>query len=206
MNKRILYCSGILIVIIFFLGLFFIFTTTKRNINQKPALQVITPTPTLIQSTAEIINKLKVTGGMRQFESKQYGFSFSYPYDWQILDEPNVVGVEVQKINSQGMGFSISLRINDNPQKLPLEDYAKSQVFNSPSGVKDIPQKITVGTLQGYKLQYLPEGLLTTIYLPYKQPDKVLYIFAGGEFNKSPQTIVYYNQIIDNVLNTLRFY
>ncbi len=176
----------------------------KKNISQTNVkfTQLISPTPTLVQSTEEIINQSKITNGMKQFKSDKYKFSISYPYDWQLLDEPNVNGIEIQKINSQGMGISISLRVNENPQKLSLQDYAKSQTLNP----QDIPQKITVGNVQGYKLQYLPEGLLTTIYLPYGENNKVLYFFAGGAFDKSSQTFNVYNQIVNNVLNSLKLY
>ena len=201
--KKIIFSICILCTFLL-VGLFSL--TLNSNRVSRPKVNPtspISPTPTLVQSTEEIINKSNITNGTRQFVSDKYKLSFSYPYDWQILDEPNVNGIEIQKINNQGAGFSISLRINENPQNLSIEDYTKNQAFNLPNGVKDIPQKITIGNIQGYKLQYLPQGLLTTIYLPYKN-GKILYIFAGGEFDKSSQTLDFYNHVVNNFLTTLR--
>lgn len=193
-------------------GIFFIITINKKE--RYPPLKassqvispvIVSPTPTLVKSINTIMNNSKVIpGNLKQYTSKQYAYSFLYPSDWQILDEPNLFGIEILKINSNGSGFSISLRINDNPKKLPLEDYAKDQAFPMPDGTQDIPEKITVANVQGYKLHHLPEGLLLTVYLPYKENDKVLYIFTGGEFDKSAQTLSYYNRITDNFLTSLK--
>jgi len=176
-----------------------VFISLQNQIREKIASysQKNTPTPTLVQATYEIVNQSQVVNGMKTFTNKDYRYSFTYPSDWQVLDEPNVQGMEIQKVDKNGLGFSISIRINDNPQKLSVEDYAKSQVEG-----KDIPEKIIVGGRRGYKLHLLPPTLTTTIYLPYSK-DKVIYIFAGGEFDKSQEG--FYAQVVKKFVDSLTF-
>ncbi len=204
-RKRITYfCIGLAVIIV--LCLFLILTKNQFNAQKKqetislPTLNPPTPTfippPLILKSSSSIIS-------LRAFQSN-YGFSLLYPSDWRLLDQPSVTGIEIQKINTQGTGFSISIRINQNPQKLSLLEYTKNQAFTSSTGQQDVPEMIKTPSLQGYKLHYLPEGILATIYLQEKLPDKVLYIFAGGEYDKSSQTISYYNQIINTILNSIQ--
>ncbi len=159
------------------------------------------PTPTRAESNTELINQSKIVNGMKQFVSKKYTFSLFYPYDWQIIDQPNVNGIEIQKINNQGTGFSITIRILDNSQKLSLFNFAKDQSLSRPNGVIDEPQKIVVNTIEGYKLPYLPDGLLVNIFFDHKD-GKILNLFAGGEFDQSSQTVTFYNQVVNSVLHS----
>jgi len=179
---------------------FIVFSSSQNQIREKIVgyLQRNTPTPTLVQATYEIVNQTQVVNGLKTFTNKDYRYSFSYPSDWQLLNEPNVQGMEIQKVDKNGLGFSISIRINDNPKKLSMEDYAKSQ-----AEAKDTPEKVTVGGRQGYKLHLLPPTLTTTIYLPYST-NKVVYIFAGGEFNKSQDG--FYTQVVSNFVKSLTLY
>lgn len=170
------------------------FFSYQKQINEKTTA----PTPMLVQATSEVTNQTQGINGTKTFTNKDYRYSFSYPSDWQVLDEPNVQGMEIQKVDKNGLGFSISIRINDNPQKLSLEDYAKSQAEG-----KDTPEKVTVGGREGYKLHLLPPTLITTIYLSYST-NKVVYIFAGGQFNKSEEG--FYTQVVSNFVKSLTFY
>ena len=177
-----------------------VFISLQNQVRKKTVNYSLTntPTPTLVQATYEIVNQSQVVNGTKTFTNKDSRYSFSYPSEWHVLDEPNVQGIEIQKVDKNGLGFSISIRINDNPQKLSVEDYAKSQ-----AEVKDIPEKVTVGARVGYKLHVLPPTLTTTIYLPYST-NKVIYIFAGGEFNKSDER--FYIQVVNNFVDSLKFY
>ncbi len=162
---------------------FFIFLTVPR-LSKKPAQK---PPPSV--------------GGSGQYAKTtythpRYHFSITYPSDWQFLDEPHVFGIEIQKINAAGQGFSISLRVDENPQSLSLYDYAKSQAISQ----AEVPEKVVIGDLVGYKLHKLPTGLMSTVYLPYK-PKQVLYFFAGGEF--SPSQKAYYEVIVQDVLSSI---
>ncbi len=189
----------IIILLALIIGGVFISQVFIRNRGQTSAKPI--PSPTGAASTVT-----KVTNELKQFTSPKYKYSFSYPADWQILDEPNVSGIEIQKIDNHGAGFSISMRIVDNPQKLSVEEFAKNQAFPVASGSSEIPQAVTVGNVTGYKLRYLPKELLVDIFLPYKYKEGgILNIFAGGEFNKGPNTVDFYNQIVKNLLNSFNF-
>ncbi len=199
----------IVILVVVIVGGLFIFVVYKRSRGQTTTnfSQRNTPIPTRAQSTAEIINQSKTTNGLRQFVSQKYNFSFSYPADWQILDEPNVNGIEIQKIDKLGAGFSISVRVLDNPQKLSVEEFAKNQAYPAANGANDLPQKVIVGNVTGYKLSHLPPGLLADIYLPYRYKEGgILDIFAGGEFEKTAKTIDFYNQIISSFLTSFKVF
>lgn len=204
MIRKHVYIYSIVFVGILLISSIFIFVnlnvtslkTRQNSLTQStpPPIPVIQLSPTLPQTSV---------ASLQSFMS-HYGFSLQYPSDWQLLDQPSVTGVEIRRIDSQGLGFSISVRINDNPQRLSLLDYAENQAFTSQSGQQDVPEAITFGNLRGYKLHYLPDGLLTTAYFQTKQPNKVLYIFSGGEYDKSPQTISYYTAVINQIIDSIR--
>lgn len=176
-----------------------IYKNNQSRVTRKTMAANI-PTPTKAKATAEIANNAKIANGLQQYISPTYKYSFVYPVDWQLLDEPNVSGLEIQKIDKLGEGFSISIRTIDNPQKLSVADFAKSQTLNP----KDTTQKIEVGNQAGYKLNYLPEGLLVNLYLPYDEKS-VLNIFAGGGFTKDKQTVNYYNNIVKTFLDSFKY-
>ncbi len=162
------------------------------------------PTSVASQSTVVTPNQTKGTISLKQFSNQQAGYVFSYPANWQILDEPNVSGVEIQRINSQGVGFSISVRMVENPKKLSVFEFAKAQAYPRLDGVIDPPLKVTVGEKVGYKLAYLPPGLMIDIFLPHKNGG-ILNIFAGGEASSDKQKVDTYNRIVSNFLNSFKF-
>ncbi len=198
-KKIIQLCIVIVLISSIVVGIFFAQTDPKRYPAKNITVKASVPTPTKAQATVEIINNSLINKNVKHFIGQKYKFSFSYPSDWQFLDEPNVSGVEIQKIDKQGKGFSISIRIIDNPQKLSLEEFARNQVYSA----NDAPKKVVVGELTGYELQHLPDGLLTNIYLPYDDKG-VLNIFAGGEFENNKQTLQYYQQTIDTFLSSFK--
>ncbi len=205
--RKFLFRLGLVFFILLIAGGVVIFNVTKNSRGQvypnpnslpkSPDTSTPKPPPDPATTGANPAN-------WKQYADKKYGFSLLYPPDWQLLDQPNVSGIEIQKINSQGLGMSISVRELENPQNLSAEDFAKAQVYPRDNGVKDPPQKVAVASTTGFKLQYLPPGLLLDLYLPYK-PIKILNVFAGGSFDSTQkQNLDYFNQVVGQILSTLK--
>ncbi|GEM_PF-4861116 len=204
MKKKSLFFISVIGLFLFFSTVFVLSRKIPQSNTNNSSISI---SQVEIQPTSSITTTIPGTTAvpLKKYIHKKYEFSFFYPEDWQILDEPNVFGIEIQKVNAQGAGFSIAIRVIDSPGKITVKDYALSQAFPLPNGMADTPQAVTIGNLQGYKLNHLPDGLLFTGFLPYKQPGKIVYIFAGGEFDKSSETVNYYKNIINTILNSLKF-
>lgn len=147
---------------------------------------------------------VKASSEWISYTSKQYGFSLNYPHDWQLLEQPNVNGIEIQKVDKQGLGFSISIRVLDNPNKLSIKDFAVVQAYPRENGAQDTPQLISVAGVQSYRLVYLPKSLLLDVFMPYKKG--VMNIFAGGDIDLDvPKIRSYYDTIVREIINTFRY-
>ncbi len=192
----------ILIVILLSSILFLIFFTKSsdktgtqnRTVKLSPTLE-----PTVVV-TPLTVNKSE----WKTYSSAKYHYQISYPPDWQLLDEPNVNGIEIQKIDIQGAGISLSVRVVDNPQKLTVENFAKAQAFSQSAGTKNLIGKTTIGPFTAYKLQSLPQGLLFDIYIPYKE-DQVYNLFAGGSVDQiAKNNLSFYQNMITQMLDSFR--
>ncbi len=179
-------------------------TAIRTTINTKAQTR---PTPVILLPSIIPI-KLAATASTSAnwiaYNNQQYGFSLNYPQDWQLQEQPNVFGIEIQKVDKQGLGFSISIRVLDNPNKLSIRDFAIAQAYPRENGIYDNPQLVSVGGVTGYKLMYLPKSLLIDLFLPYK--DGVINIFAGGDIDLTSETNKLYNDITSKILNSLNFY
>ncbi len=190
--RLILFIAVVLVV-----GEIIIFIDSKKSHGQQPE-----PTATLIPSLVPTTDtKIDSTTGWKVLTNKKYNYIISYPPDWQVLDEPNVNGIEIQKVDKLGGGFSLSVRVLDNPQRLSVKNFANAQVYPRDNGTKDSPQPIIVSGETGYKLQYLPPGLLLDFYLPYKDSG-ILNVFAGGSFDPSQQSS--YNSVVNQMVSSLK--
>lgn len=202
--------SALLFFIIFF-SLIILFTsifnkpTLKTSINSKaqtPPASIILLSKT--KPTAPSPIPFVSTTNWTPYKNRQYAFNLSYPQDWQLQEQPNVFGIEIQKVDKQGLGVSISIRVLDNLNKLPIKDFAIAQAYPRENGTYDDPQLISVGGTDGYKLTYLPKGLLVDLFLPYREG--VLNIFAGGDIDLASQKNKdYYNGIITQILDSFKF-
>lgn len=193
----------LLIFVLIVLPVFFLTKPEKKEVMNTKAQSVSNhaqpiraPSPTTIPTNVNIVWK--------NYASKEYGFSIQYPQDWQLLEEPNVFGIEIQKIDKQGLGFSTSIRVLENPNNLSLEQFVKAQVYPFNDGTLETPERIVVGALNGYKLNHLPQGLMVNLYLPYKKG--VINIFSGGDIGlTNPKTKSFYSDILAQIIGSFRY-